>query len=179
MIGIVLAAFAVSISAAHVHSYTRKDGTHVSGYNTGSNRAIGKDIDITIGAIVTGFGLIVGIIWWLASSASSGTTNRQDARLAMQREREGVLQKQVLRAQIERETKKGDDPIEKGFSLGQEAQRALGTQTTRRTHPFKPMPLVPRNWLMQIFGRLPTQNAFIELNNALAVSDTVRQVSLV
>jgi hypothetical protein len=166
---LLLVAFAGSIDAGQTRSYTRKDGTHVSGYTTGGVRGI----DTTVGVVATGILLVVGCIWWIVSSALSGNTNRQDARHAALRERAGILRQQVRRAQMKKE-----DPIAKGLSLGQEAQRASGTQSIRKAHPFNLLPLTPANWLFRMLGRLPTQNAFTELNNALAASDTVRQVSL-
>lgn len=169
---LLLTALVGSVDARQVQSYTKKDGTHVSGYNTGSDRAIGIDIGATTGAIFTGILLLVGIIWWLASATSQGSTKR-DARLAAEREREGVLREQVRRAQLELDAKR-NGPIERGLSSGQQASRAVTGQKMGKAHPFKPLPLQPGG----LFNRLPQQNAFTELNNALAAADTVRQVTL-
>jgi len=163
--------FATIVEAAQVHSYTRRDGTYVSGYNTGSDRAFGKDIGVTIEAIVAGVGLVVGVIWWLASAASNQNSSRFDARLAQQREQEGVFREQVRRAQMQLEAEK-NNPVSRGLSLGQ--QRSNTNPTTQKSHPFKMLPLHPSSF----FNRRPRQNAFIELNNALAASDTVRRVTL-
>jgi hypothetical protein len=107
--------FATIVEAAQVHSYTRRDGTYVSGYNTGSDRAFGKDIGVTIEAIVAGVGLVVGVIWWLASAASNQNSSRFDARLAQQREQEGVFREQVRRAQMQLEAEK-NNPVSRGLS---------------------------------------------------------------
>lgn len=170
LVAVLLAALAVSVDARTVGSYTRKDGTHVSGYKTGEDRSIGKDIDVTVVAIFTGILLILGVIWWLASAASQGST-KQDARLAARREREGLLREEVRRAQMKIETKR-NDPIERGLSVGQQTTKTASSQ--KKAHPFKPVPLQPS----RLFNRHPQQNAFAELNNALAAADTVRRVTL-
>ncbi|MCX6910932.1 MAG: hypothetical protein NTY01_23220 [Verrucomicrobia bacterium] len=163
--------FAAALDAAHVHSYTRKDGTFVSGYNTGSDRAFGKDFNATIGTILTGVILVVGVIWWIASAASSQSSSKFDARFARQREQEGIIQEQVRRAQMQL-TAEANNPIARGLAIGMLSSD--DNQTTRKGHPFKKLPLQPGSF----FNRHPQQNAFIQLNNALAASDKVRQVTL-
>ena len=155
--------------AGQVRGYKRKDGTYVSGYKTGAERAH----DEAIGAIVTGAILIVGVLWWLASASSNNNNPKEDARLAQRRAQEGVLREQVRRAQAELEAKK-NDPIERGLSRGEQATLLKSTNVSHKCHPFQPLPLEPST----IFNRHPSQNAFTELNNALAASNSVREVTL-
>jgi hypothetical protein len=67
---------------------------------------------------------------------------------------------------------KRNDPIERGLSSGQQTAKTASAQ--KRAHPFKPVALQPS----RLFNRHPQPNAFAELNNALAASDTVRRVTL-
>lgn len=51
------------------------------------------------------------------------------------------------------------------------------TQAIRK-HPFQSYPLHQPNWLGRLLGRQPRFNAFVELKNALATSDSVRKIGL-
>lgn len=73
LIAVMFSLLSLSVSAAHVNGYTRRDGTHVSGYNTGSDRTTfggTKADDAVIWMIIGGIALVVIVVAVIASSSA-------------------------------------------------------------------------------------------------------------
>ena len=78
LVMLLLTTLAETSEAAHVQSYTRKDGTQVSGYSSGVDRGVfggDKADDPIIFGIIVVVGVVVLIVWAIAK-ASSGEKER-------------------------------------------------------------------------------------------------------
>jgi len=81
LMALLLAALAGASEAAHVRSYTRKDGTHVSGYSSGADRGVfggDKENDPIILGIIVVIGVVVLIVWAIGKAVSGGKEKATD-----------------------------------------------------------------------------------------------------